>query len=273
MAKKETPAKKEPTAKKLEDAASVAQPETAEERVAKRLTALARLQATLSRIDEIEILRGELPLEVENIENDLAQLQTRLDNTASSAKTLSQSVTAERSKIAQSRELLDKYKAQIDNVRNNREYDNLSKEIEYQELEITLSEKKIREYTQELQARKADIAKYKEQFELRAGDLKAKKLELDSIIQETHEDEEKLRKEAAKQEKEIQDPRVLAFFHRIRNGARNGLAVVPIDRESCGGCFNRIPPQRQLEIKLHKKEIICEYCGRIIIDPDLLKMQ
>ena len=147
MAKKETPAKKEPTAKKLEDAASVAQPETAEERVAKRLTALARLQATLSRIDEIEILRGELPLEVENIENDLAQLQTRLDNTASSAKTLSQSVTAERSKIAQSRELLDKYKAQIDNVRNNREYDNLSKEIEYQELEITLSEKKIREYT------------------------------------------------------------------------------------------------------------------------------
>ena len=175
MAKKETPAKKEPTAQKLEDAASVAQQETAEERVAKRLTALARLQATLSRIDEIEILRGELPLEVENIENDLAQLQTRLDNTASSAKTLSQSVTAERSKIAQSRELLDKYKAQIDNVRNNREYDNLSKEIEFQELEITLSEKKIREYTQELQARKADIAKYKEQFELRAGDLKAKK--------------------------------------------------------------------------------------------------
>ena len=185
MAKKETPAKKEPTAKKLEDAASVAQPETAEERVAKRLTALARLQATLSRIDEIEILRGELPLEVENIENDLAQLQTRLDNTASSAKTLSQSVTAERSKIAQSRELLEKYKAQIDNVRNNREYDNLSKEIEYQELEITLSEKKIREYTQELQARKADIAKYKEQFELRAGDLKAKKSELDSIKRHT----------------------------------------------------------------------------------------
>lgn len=272
MAKKETPEEKELTTQQVENSKSAEAVGNDENPVEKRLIALARLQSTLSRIDEIKILRGELPLEVANIEDDLAQLQKRLDETASDAKKLSQSVTAERNKIAQSKELLDRYKAQIDNVRNNREYDNLSKEIEYQELEITLSEKNIREYTQELQQRKADIAKIKEVFELRSGDLKAKKTELDSIIQETHEDEERLLKEASKQEEAIKkdSPRVLAFFNRIRGGARNGLAVVPIDRNSCGGCFNRIPPQRQLEIKLHKKEIICEYCGRIIIDPDLM---
>ncbi len=272
MAKKETPEEKELTTQQVGNSKSAGAVGNNENPVEKRLIALARLQSTLSRIDEIKILRGELPLEVANIEDDLAQLQKRLDETASDAKKLSQSVTAERNKIAQSKELLDRYKAQIDNVRNNREYDNLSKEIEYQELEITLSEKNIREYTQELQQRKADIAKIKEVFELRSGDLKAKKTELDSIIQETHEDEERLLKEASKQEEAIKkdSPRVLAFFNRIRGGARNGLAVVPIDRNSCGGCFNRIPPQRQLEIKLHKKEIICEYCGRIIIDPDLM---
>lgn len=272
MAKKETPEEKELTTQQVENSKSAGAVGNDENPVEKRLIALARLQSTLSRIDEIKVLRGELPLEVANIEDDLAQLQKRLDETASDAKKLSQSVTAERNKIAQSKELLDRYKAQIDNVRNNREYDNLSKEIEYQELEITLSEKNIREYTQELQQRKADIAKIKEVFELRSGDLKAKKTELDSIIQETHEDEERLLKEASKQEEAIKkdSPRVLAFFNRIRGGARNGLAVVPIDRNSCGGCFNRIPPQRQLEIKLHKKEIICEYCGRIIIDPDLM---
>lgn len=242
-----------------------------EERVVELLKSLSRLQNTLSRIDDIEVLRGELPLEVEHIENELARLQKRLDEKASSAKNISASVTTERNKIAHARELLEKYRTQIEGVRNNREYDTLSKEIEFQELEITLSEKKIRESTQELQLHKEDIAKLKEQFELRSGDLKAKKAELDEIIQETHEDEEKLRNKARKQEKDIKDERVLKGFYKIRNAVRNGLAVVPIDRESCGGCFNRIPPQRQLEIKLHKRVSVCEYCGRIIIDPDLVE--
>ena len=233
------------------------------------LRSVARLQSVLSAIDKIKTLRGELPLEVQNIEDNLAGIQTRLDNYSAAAKALSTSITNERNKISSSAELLEKYRRQLDHVRNNREYDSLSKEIEYQDLELQLSEKRIKEYTAELNARKEDISKLKETYELRTGDLAAKKGELDKIITETEAEEQRLLKEAKSLESNVEDERLLKAFYRIRNAAHNGLAVVPIDRDACGGCFNRIPPQRQLEIRLAKKIIVCEYCGRIVVDPDL----
>ena len=236
-----------------------------------KLRSVARLQTVLSSIDKIKTLRGELPLEVQHIEDNLAGIQTRLDNYSAAAKALTTSITNERNKISSSRELLEKYRRQLDHVRNNREYDSLSKEIEYQDLELQLSEKRIKEYTAELNGRKEDIAKLKETYELRSGDLSAKKGELDKIIEETEAEEQKLVKEAKECEAKVEDERLLKAFHRIRSAAHNGLAVVPIDRDACGGCFNRIPPQRQLEIKLAKKIIVCEYCGRIVVDPDLFE--
>lgn len=241
-----------------------------ENSVENRLRAIAHLQKALTSIDKIRTLRGELPLEVQDIEDDIAGTQTRLDYYAAAAKALTQSIAAERNKISGSKELLEKYRKQLDHVRNNREYDNLSKEIEYQELEAQLSEKRIKEYTVELQGRKNDIARLKEKIELRTGDLQAKKGELDRIIKETKDEEERLLKEAKYLEDQIQDERILGAVYRIRNGSHNGLAVVPIDRDACGGCFNRIPPQRQLEIKLAQKIIVCEYCGRIIVDPEFV---
>lgn len=240
-----------------------------EKTVEAKLFAIAKLQKALSDIDKIRILRGELPLEVQDIEDDIKGSQTRLDNLSAAAKALTHSISNERTKISASRELLEKYRRQLDHVRNNREYDNLSKEIEYQDLETQLSEKRIKEYTQELSGRKEEIASLKEKIELRMGDLKQKESELDNIIKDTRDEEEKLLKEAKSLEADIKDERLLAGFYRIRNATHNGLAVVPIDRDACGGCFNRIPPQRQLEIRLAKKIIICEYCGRIIVDPIL----
>lgn len=236
--------------------------------VKEKLYAITQLQKALSDIDKIRILRGELPLEVQDIEDDIKGTQTRLDNISAAAKALTHSITSEKHKVANTKDLLDKYRRQLDHVRNNREYDNLSKEIEYQDLECQLSEKKIREYTEELARRKDEIAQLKEKIELRQGDLAQKESELGCIIKETQGEEERLQERAQLLEEKIKDKRLLAGFHRIRNASHNGLAVVPIDRDACGGCFNRIPPQRQLEIRIAKKVIICEYCGRIIVDPD-----
>lgn len=236
--------------------------------VKEKLYAIAQLQKALSAIDKIRILRGELPLEVQDIEDDIKGTQTRLDNISAAAKALTHSITTEKHKAGSSKDLLAKYRRQLDHVRNNREYDNLSKEIEYQELECQLSEKKVREFTEELARRKDEIAQLKSKIELRQGDLEQKESELGRIIKETKGEEEVLLKNAKALEERIKDQRLLNGFHRIRNVAHNGLAVVPIDRDACGGCFNRIPPQRQLEIRIAKKVTICEYCGRIIVDPD-----
>lgn len=236
--------------------------------VKEKLYAIAQLQKALSAIDKIRILRGELPLEVQDIEDDIKGTQTRLDNISAAAKALTHSITTEKHKAGSSKDLLAKYRRQLDHVRNNREYDNLSKEIEYQELECQLSEKKVKEYTEELARRKEEIAQLKSKIELRQGDLEQKESELGRIIKETKGEEEVLLKNAKALEEKIKDQRLLNGFHRIRNVAHNGLAVVPIDRDACGGCFNRIPPQRQLEIRIAKKVTICEYCGRIIVDPD-----
>jgi predicted nucleic acid-binding Zn-ribbon protein len=222
----------------------------------------------LTEIDKIKTLRGELPLEVQDLEDEVAGLQTRIRNFQLDGKDIETSIGQQKIKINDSTALVEKYKQQLDNVRNNREFDSLSKEIEYQGLEVELAEKKIKEYSFESKAITEEIQKSKDLLTERQIDLKSKKEELDEIISETKIQEEQLR-EKAKQIETTIDPRLLTAFKRIRKSARNGLAVVYIQRDACGGCFNKIPPQRQLDIKLRKKIIVCEHCGRIMIDPRL----
>ena len=236
--------------------------------VEEKLSTLYQLQTMMTEIDKIKTLRGGLPLEVQDLEDEIAGLETRLQNYQAEIKEFEASVVEQKHKITESTTLIDRYKAQLDNVRNNREFDNLSKEIEFQGLEIEFSEKKIREFGEAVDAKKKDIAELTEKLEGRKADLVQKKSELEQIISETKQDEEKLREKAKKLEATI-EPRLLTAFKRIRKGARNGLAVVYVQRGACGGCFNKIPPQKQLDIKLRKKIIVCEYCGRIMIDPEL----
>ncbi|GHT39285.1 hypothetical protein FACS189437_02220 [Bacteroidia bacterium] len=240
--------------------------ESGELSVEQKLTNLYRLQLMLSEIDKIKTLRGELPFEVQDLEDEVAGLQTRIHNFQLDAKDLETTIGQQRIKITDANASIEKYQAQLDNVRNNREFDNLSKEIEYQGLEVELADKRIREYTHEAKILGEEIQKCKKLFEERQADLKSKKEELDEIISETKIQEEQMREKAKQLETTI-EPRLLAAFKRIRKSARNGLGVVYIQRDACGGCFNKIPPQRQLDIKLRKKTIVCEHCGRIIIDP------
>ena len=236
--------------------------------VEEKLSTLYQLQTMMTEIDKIKTLRGELPLEVQDLEDEIAGLETRLQNYQSEIKDFENAVVEQKHKITESTGLIEKYKTQLENVRNNREFDNLSKEIEFQGLEIEFSEKKIREYNDAVNRKKTEITELTEKLEGRKADLVLKKNELEQIISETKQDEEKLRDKAKKLEANI-EPRLLTAFKRIRKGARNGLAVVYVQRGACGGCFNKIPPQKQLDIKLRKKIIVCEYCGRIMIDPDL----
>lgn len=236
--------------------------------VEQRLTNLYNLQSILSEIDKIKTLRGELPLEVQDLEDEVAGLHTRIQNFQLDSKDIDTAIGQQRIKITDANALVEKYKGQLDNVRNNREFDSLSKEIEFQGLEVELAEKKIKEYTVESKTVNDEIIKCKSMLEERQADLKSKKDELDEIISETKIQEEQLREKAKQLETTI-EPRLLAAFKRIRKSARNGLAVVYIQRDACGGCFNKIPPQRQLDIKLRKKTIVCEHCGRIMIDPAL----
>jgi predicted nucleic acid-binding Zn-ribbon protein len=236
--------------------------------VEQKLSNLYKLQSMLTEIDKIKTLRGELPLEVQDLEDEVAGLQTRIQNFQLDSKDIDTAIGQQRIKITDSNTLINKYKEQLDNVRNNREFDNLSKEIEYQGLEVELAEKRIREYTGESKTVNEEIVKCKGLLAERQIDLKSKKEELDEIVSETKIQEEQLREKAKKLETTI-EPRLLAAFKRIRKSARNGLAVVYIQRDACGGCFNKIPPQRQLDIKLRKKTIVCEHCGRIMIDPQL----
>ena len=236
--------------------------------VEEKLSRLYQLQTMVTEIDKIKTLRGELPLEVQDLEDEIAGLETRLQNYQSEIKYFETSVVEQKNKIADSTGLIEKYKSKLDNVRNNREFDNLSKEIEFQGLEIEFSEKKIREFSAAAVAKREEIAQITETLDGRKADLAQKQGELEEIVSETKQEEEKLREKAKKLEASI-EPRLLSAFKRIRKGARNGLAVVYIQRDACGGCFNKIPPQKQMDIKLRKKIIVCEYCGRIMIDPEL----
>ena len=235
-----------------------------------RLRALYSLQLVDSEIDKIRTLRGELPLEVQDLEDEIAGLETRLGNLKDEVVNLEKSVTNKHTEITAAEALIKKYDEQQKNVRNNREYDSLSKEIEYQNLEIELFNKKIREFNVQIEEKKLVINDSEVLLADRKADLENKKSELDEIISDTQKEEEGLYNKSEKIESVIED-RLLAAYKRIRSNARNGLAVVPVQRDACGGCFNQIPPQRQLDIKSRKKIIVCEYCGRILVDDEIIK--
>ena len=236
--------------------------------VEEKLKALYELQKAVSKIDEIKILRGELPLEVQDLEDEIIGLNTRMENFETEIAEIISTISTKKIEISESKIKIAKYKEQQDNVRNNREYDNLSKEIEFQTLEIELSEKRIREYTAGLETKQQDQKTTASQLTERKLDLDLKKGELNEIVSETKQEEEKLR-EHAKEIESLIEPRLVTAFKRIRKNARNGLAVVYVQRDACGGCFNKIPAQRQLDIRLRKKIIVCEYCGRILFDQEL----
>lgn len=237
--------------------------------VEERLKSLYDLQKTLSEVDRIKTERGELPLEVQDLEDEIEGLQTRIGNFKDEIEQLNTVITNQQNTIDQSGALIEKYEKDQDNVRNNREYDYLTKEIEFQQLSIQSAQKKIDEASHKIDAIKAQIEAAQTQLSDNEQVLAEKKGELDTIIADTKQEEEKQREKAKKLETKINnaDPRLLSAFKRIRKNARNGLGVVYVQRNACGGCFNRIPAQRQMEIKMRKKIIVCEYCGRILIDP------
>lgn len=236
--------------------------------VEERLKAVYDLQTLLSEIDRIRTLRGELPLEVKDLEDEIEGLKTRIQNFKGEAEELRKAVSTKKNEILDAKAAIEKYTEQQNNVRNNKEFDFLAKEIGFKQLEIELCEKRIREYSEQAEAKFAEVASAEENLEDRTHMLEEKKSELDEIVSETRQDEEKLREKAKALEEKI-EPRLLKAFKRIRGNARNGLGIVTVQRNACGGCFNRIPAQRQMEIKMHKKIIVCEYCGRIMIDPEL----
>jgi predicted nucleic acid-binding Zn-ribbon protein len=236
--------------------------------VEEKLQALYELQKVVSNIDEIKILRGELPLEVQDLEDEIIGLNTRLEHFETEIADLNATIASKKIEIEESKIKINKYKEQQDNVRNNREFDNLSKEVEFQSLEIELCEKRIKEYSAALENKMVEQKITANQLSERKLDLEQKKGELNEIVSETKQEEEKLREHAKEIEATI-EARLITAFKRIRKNARNGLAVVYVQRDACGGCFNKIPAQRQLDIRLRKKIIVCEYCGRILIDPEL----
>ena len=237
--------------------------------VEQKLVALYTLQQVDSKIDEIRAYRGNLPLEIQDMEDEIAGLETRIANFKDESKKHQKDISDYKIKIKETEALIKKYEEQQNNVRNNREYDSLTKEIEYQTLDIQLSEKRIKEIT----AKDNDVATKVANAQMRLNELNAslteKKEELHSLVEGTEKEEEQLLMRSADCEKFVED-RLLVAYKRIRKNARNGLAVVGIFDEACGGCFNRIPPQHQLDICTHKKIIVCEYCGRILVDKGII---
>jgi hypothetical protein len=233
-----------------------------------KILALYELQKIDSKIDEINKIKGELPLEVEDLEDELAGLTTRVEKLSSEVDELNAMVKQRKREIEQSKSLISKYKEQQNNVRNNREFDALNKEVEYQELEIELSEKRLKEYAVAIKAKKAQIEQTNGVIADRKADLQVKRDELQGIESETAAQVSDYTAQAEVAKAKI-DERLLAAYNRIRRNVHNGLAVVTIKRDACGGCYNRIPPQRQVDIRQGKKVIVCEYCGRILVsEPD-----
>lgn len=236
--------------------------------IEKKLIALYSLQQIDSQIDKIKIIRGELPLEVEDLEDEIVGLQTRIDNYVLEIEALNVQVKEKSAQIVESQAQIKYYEEQQMNVRNNREYDSISKEIEYQNLEIALAEKRIKEFTHNINLKNDEIESAQKILDERTNDLEIKKSELSDIVNETEKEENNLFKKSEDFQRFIEE-RLLTAYKRIRKNARNGLAVVSVERDACGGCFSAIPPQRQLDIRMHKKIIVCEYCGRILIDHGL----
>jgi len=242
--------------------------EESEISIEKKLIALYSLQQIDSQIDKIRIIRGELPLEVEDLEDEIIGLQTRIDNYIQDIENMDTQVKEKENQIKDSNLQIKRYEEQQMNVRNNREFDSLSKEIEYQNLEIALAEKRIKEYTHNLNLKNEEIVSAQKILDDRRNDLEVKKNELSDIVNETEKEEQNLINKSENLQHFIEE-RLLTAYKRIRKNARNGLAVVSVERDACGGCFSAIPPQRQLDIRMHKKIIVCEYCGRILVDHGL----
>jgi predicted nucleic acid-binding Zn-ribbon protein len=238
--------------------------------VEEKLKTLFQLQTALSAIDEKKALRGELPLEVEDLEAEIEGLTTRIERIQSEIAEFERAISQKKGEIIEAQNSVERYKQQLDDVRNNREYDTLSKEIEFQSLEIELCNKKINDAQKRISEKQEELEDAQVMLGEKQGDLEIKKNELDEIMDETRVEEEKLKEKAKDYEAKI-EPRLLTAFKRIRKNARNGLGIVYVQRDACGGCFNKIPAQRQLDIRLRKKVIVCEHCGRILIDPDLAR--
>ena len=236
--------------------------------VEEKLKTLYQLQAALSSIDEKRALRGELPLEGQDLEDEIEGLTTRVEKIKAEIADFQRAIAQKKGEIVEAEASVARYKNQLNDVKNNREYDTLSKEIEFQTLEIELCNKKIREANARIQDKQEELKAAEDLIGERNGDLEVKKAELEEIVAETRAEEDKLKEKVKDLESRI-ETRLLTSFKRIRKNARNGLGVVYVQRDACGGCFNKIPPQRQLDIKMHKKIIVCEYCGRIMIDPEL----
>ena len=234
-----------------------------------RLKALYQLQTIDSKVDKIRIVRGELPVEIEDLEDLLAGLQTRLEKLNSELDGINNDVLSKKNVIIDAEALVKKYEKQLKNIKNNREFSSLTKELEYKGLEIQLNEKHISELQAKILHKEEVINELKEQISDRDEELSVKNKELEAIVKETEKEEKSLLKKSAKAQ-EIIEERLLTAYTRIRNKVKNGLAVVSIDRNACGGCFNQIPPQRQLDIQMHKKVIVCEHCGRIVVDANTL---
>ncbi len=234
-----------------------------------KLRALYELQIIDSKIDRIRTIRGELPLEVQDLEDSVAGLETRVTNLSDELKELQDQIIEKTESIKDFKSNIKKYEAQQGKVRNNREYDAITKEIEFQNLEIQLAEKRLKEYKFAVEQKSEIVEKSQVDFSERKKDLKLKKSELDEIITETENEEKDVVKASEKASDNIED-RLVNAYRRIRENTRNGLAVVPVERDSCGGCFNKIPPQKQLDIKMNKKILVCEHCGRIMVDPNII---
>lgn len=237
--------------------------------VEEKLRALYELQQVDSKIDKIRTVRGELPLEVRDLEDMVAGLETRINNYTEELKNLDEAISEKKNVIKDAQALIKKYETQQGKVRNNREYDSITKEIEFQNLEIQLAEKRIKEFKANILAKKAIAEESQLELESRQKDLKIKKKELEEIVAETEKEETALIKKSKASEAVIED-RLLNAYKRIRANVMNGLGVVTVERDACGGCFNKIPPQRQLDIRTHKKIIVCEHCGRILVDAEIL---
>ena len=242
---------------------------TDETSVEEKLRALFELQQIDSKIDKIRTVRGELPLEVRDLEDFVAGLENRIGNFTEELKTLEEAIVEKKNVIKEAQALIKKYETQQGKVRNNREYDSLTKEMEFQNLEIQLAEKRIKEYKANIIAKKEIAEQSDEELKSRKKDLKIKKKELEEIVAETEKEEAALLKKSKNSETIIEE-RLLNAYKRIRSNVMNGLGVVTVERDACGGCFNKIPPQRQLDIRMHKKIIVCEHCGRILVDAEIL---
>jgi len=236
--------------------------------IEQKLHALYNLQQIDSEIDKIRIIRGELPLEVQDLEDEIAGLETRIANFNTEIEALQDQLSEKKKAKVEHKAMIKKYEAQQMNVRNNREYDAITKEIEFQDLEIQLCEKRIREFSSTLEVKKEAVEQAVTVLKDRKADFEVKQSELIDIVTETEKEEIAMQKKSTELQAYI-EPRLLNAYTRIRNNARNGLAVVMVERDACGGCFSKIPPQRQLDIRMHKKIIVCEYCGRILVDQDI----